>query len=228
MDTTPDPTFYSTPRFVTHIDDNAITNLRQYYDAFLPKKGTILDFCSSWVSHYPVSIEKAVDEGELVVLGLGMNEEEMGANNLMGGKEGKKRWGCRDLNVRPEVVLPGGDSGEGGGVELDASTCVVSVDYLTRPVEVLSSLRRLTRVGGSVHLVVSNRCFPTKAVGRWLRVSEEKRLEMVGDYLWWSGWRDIEVVEVVKQGSWMKDPLWVVRGRNVDEGTEMGGGKSEL
>ena len=172
-------------------------------------------------------MEEAVDAGELVVVGLGMNEGEMRANSLMNSRSGRgdgkeavegRRWAIRDLNVEPEVVLPDNQG------KLDASTCVVSVDYLTRPVEVLASLRALTNEEGSVHLVVSNRCFPTKAVGRWLRISEEKRLEMVGDYLWWSGWREIEVVEVVKQGSWMKDPLWVVRARNVEDS----GGKSEL
>ena len=115
-----------------------------------------------------------------------------------------------------------------GKEELDASTCVVSVDYLTRPVEVLRSLRGVTNEGGSVHLVVSNRCFPTKAVGRWLRVSEEKRLEMVGDYLWWSGWRDIEVVVVVRAGE--LDEGSVVGGEREEcgRGGEVGGGKSEL
>jgi len=46
-----------------------------------------------------------------------------------------------------------------------------------------------------VHLVVSNRCFPSKVVGRWLRVDEEERLRMVGDYLWFSGWRGVNVGE---------------------------------
>lgn len=79
-----------------------------------------------------------------------------------------------------------------------------------------------------VHLVVSNRCFPSKVVGRWLRVDEEERLRMVGDYLWFSGWRGVEVVEVcdggVREGAgWFGfgggrvDPLWVVRGVNVGE-----------
>ena len=47
-------------------------------------------------------------------------------------------------------------------------------------------------------------------VGRWLRINEEERLNMVGDYLHWAGWKDIEIVSVV-QASWLKDPLWVVR-----------------
>ena len=60
---------------------------------------------------------------------------------------------------------------------------------------------------------------------------------MVGDYLWWSGWREVEVVTVcdgkAEEGAgWLggllgvgrRDPLWVVRGRNVvgsgEEGRE--------
>ena len=69
---------------------------------------------------------------------------------------------------------------------------------------------------------------------------------MVGDYLWWSGWRDVEVVTVCDGkgtaggdgagwfgmiiGGGGVDPLWVVRGRNVDgeEGGSGGGEKGEL
>ena len=50
---------------------------------------------------------------------------------------------------------------------------------------------------------------------------------MVGDYLWFSGWREVEIVEVCdgrgRVGGlrgWMGgglDPLWVVRGVKVGE-----------
>ncbi|KAI7154863.1 hypothetical protein KC349_g7375 [Hortaea werneckii] len=79
---------------------------------------------------------------------------------------------------------------------LDATTCVVSTDYLTQPLTVFSSLLRITKPGGSVHLTVSNRCFPTKAIARWLQVDEEERLQMVGDYLFFAGWKGIEIVEL--------------------------------
>jgi hypothetical protein len=204
-----DTSFYRVPRFVTHIDDNAIHNLRRYYSDVLPRKGRILDFCSSWVSHYPPEVEKAAQSGNLEILGTGMNQSELSMNPVLNA------WSIQDLNDDPDVRLPLTQAAQ-EGIELDASTCVVSVDYLTKPVDVLSSIRRRTSIGGKVHLAISNRCFPTKVVGRWLKISEDQRLEMVGEYLWWSGWRDIEIVTVV-EGTWMKDPLWVVRGTNVQQ-----------
>lgn len=48
-----DTLFYSAPRFVTHIDDQAIRALTKYYSQVLPPSNTpavaILDMCSSWV-----------------------------------------------------------------------------------------------------------------------------------------------------------------------------------
>lgn len=215
MDAGNDSSFYLPPRFVTHIDDNAISNLKKYYDAELPRQGTILDFCSSWVSHYPPDVFKAAKrrgehvakaeqdnaESALVVYGTGMNEAELKANPILW------KWTVQDLNQDPIVHLA-------DEIELDASTCVVSIDYLTKPVEVLKGVLAQTKEGGRVHLAISNRCFPTKAVGRWLKVDEQDRLEMVGDYLYWAGWRNIEIVEVVK-GGFLYDPLWVVRAKKV-------------
>lgn len=136
-----------------------------------------------------------------------------------------RRWWVQDLNVTPELappahLIPPLPIEEDVDGVFDATTCVVSIDYLTSPVRVLQSVRKLTRRGGTVHLVVSNRCFPTKAVGRWLKVGEEERLEMVGDYLWWAGWRELEIVEIVKAGRGWRggDPLWVVRGVKTGEG----------
>ena len=203
MDPGNDPSFYTVARFVTHIDDNAIINVKKYYDQVLPRQGRILDFCSSWISHYPPDIEKSASEGSLEVFGMGMNKSELSKNRVL------KDWTVQDLNEDPEVKLP-----ESTARKLDASTCVVSIDYLTKPVEVLHSIRQQTNEGGKVHLIISNRCFPTKAVGRWLKIDEEGRLEMVGDYLWWSGWRNIEILTLV-EGSWTKDPLWAVRAENV-------------
>ena len=216
---------------MTHIDDAAIATLREYYDTTLPRQGRILDFCSSWVSHYPESVEKAAEKGDVKVIGMGMNKAELDANEVL--NSGKL---ILDLNETPNIAealqkaqLVSQDDGE----KLDASTNVVSTDYLTQPVEVLRSLREVTRSGGTVHLTISNRCFPTKAINRWLRVDETERLLMVGDFLHFAGWHNIEIVELSNgkadesgdskpaEGlqafmammgmSGRRDPLWVVR-----------------
>lgn len=236
QDASPDTSFYSSPRFVTHIDDAAIASLRQYYATVLPRKGRILDFCSSWISHYPDSISQAAQTGDLQVTGMGMNEKEIAANTVL--NNGRL---LIDLNSDPDVATALRSSNLLGSGQLDASTCVVSIDYLTNPVSVLASVREATKSGGSVHLTISNRCFPTKAMSRWLRVDEDERLQMVGDFLHFAGWKKIEIVELSDgkvqepQGSevgdgkmqanslqglfgWMgmnrRDPLWVVRAVN--------------
>jgi hypothetical protein len=62
-----------------------------------------------------------------------------------------------------------------------------------------------------------------------MEVDERLRLEMVGDYLWFAGWREVEIITVVGKGEGGgggllgmlgmgtsgRDPVWVVRGRNV-------------
>ncbi|GAM84780.1 hypothetical protein ANO11243_027810 [Dothideomycetidae sp. 11243] len=224
-DSSPDTSFYGPARFVTHIDDAAIASLQTYYATALPVKGRILDFCSSWISHYPPSVTAAASNGALQIIGTGMNAAELQRNEVLNA--GRL---VRDLNATPSIppeVATGGT--------LDAATCVVSIDYLTQPVEVLQSLRGMMKLDGMVHLVVSNRCFPTKAVARWLRVSEQERLLMVADYLHFAGWTGIEILdlkagertddqggdaqrgfkELMRSfGMGADDPLWVVRGRN--------------
>lgn len=238
QDSKPDTNFYSSPRFVTHIDDLAIASLRDYYSTVLPTKGRILDFCSSWISHYPPETAAAAQKGSLQITGMGMNQAELAANDVLNA--GRL---LVDLNEDPDIAKalasqnPSSTSSS-SEEKLDASTCVVSIDYLTSPVPLLASLRSATKTGGTVHLVISNRCFPTKAISRWLRVGEGERLQMVGDFLHFAGWKGIEIVEVSDgrvhregegegevpsglQGLFgmigmggRRDPLWVVRGVN--------------
>lgn len=199
----------------------------------------------SWISHYPRSVSEAAQSGDLHIIGMGMNKEELAANPVL---RADSRL-TTDLNVEPDIhkALSGAqlistDNNDSNN-KLTASTCVVSIDYLTNPLKVLESLRRATAPGGTVHLAISNRCFPTKVVSRWLRISEEERLQMVGDYLHFSGWKKIEIVELsdgsveenggggnnegnASQGlaslmrfvgvGMSRDPLWIVRATRQD------------
>lgn len=177
-DETDDDDFYDRPRYVAHIDDAAIARLTNYFATSIPRKGRVLDFCTSWHSWYPDEYVAAVQDGELEVHGIGMNRPELQKNKLFEGHLG--RAVVADLNKSPDIHLQLSKDGKGGAPRFDCATCTVSIDYLNKPVEVLSSLRECMNEGGTVHLVISNRCFPTKAVRIWLELDTEERLQLVG------------------------------------------------
>ena len=57
LDPSDDALFYDYPRFVTHVDDRFIQQLKELYRLKLNPGSTILDLMSSWVSHLPEEIE---------------------------------------------------------------------------------------------------------------------------------------------------------------------------
>jgi len=209
MDESTDDQFYTSPRFVNHIDDQAIAALKNYYEQALPHRGRILDLCSSWVSHFSPELDDAVSKKELQVTGVGMNKRELEANQSL------TEFLVRDLNTVDNPC-------QGLEPGYDAVTCVVSIDYMTKPLELLHAVNKVTAPGGRIHLAISNRCFPTKAVGRWLKLNEDQRLNMVGDYLWFSGWKEPEIVTLKHAAGWT-DPLWIVTAVKAEDT-----GKSEL
>jgi SAM-dependent methyltransferase len=143
MDESSDAIFYDSPRLVTHIDDPAISALTKYYSEHLKDGDDVLDICSSWVSHYPNDWKGGK------VVGLGMNEYELKNNPQL------TEYVVKDLNE--EAVLPFEDA------SFDKVTCVVSVDYLNKPLPIFKEIGRVLRPGGQCFISMSNRCFPTKA-----------------------------------------------------------------
>ena len=162
-DETPDEDFYRTPRLVTHIDDRAIAAVTQLYREFFPPGGEILDLMSSWVSHLPPEVEYHR------VIGLGMNEVELRRNERLDS------YLVQNLNTNPR--LPFGDG------DFDGAGICVSIDYLTRPIEVLREVGRVLKVGAPLVISFSNRCFPTKAVAIWHQLDDEGRMRLVERYL---------------------------------------------
>ncbi len=162
-DEAPDEEFYALPRFVTHIDDRAIAAVTQLYRAFFPPGGEIVDLMSSWISHLPPEVSYSR------VIGLGMNEAELRRN------ESLDAYVVQNLNSVPE--LPFGDR------EFDGCGICVSIDYLTRPVEVLREVGRVLKVGSSTIISFSNRCFPSKAVAVWHQLDDRGHMRLVERYL---------------------------------------------
>lgn len=154
-----DAAFYAPPRFVTHIDDAAIEAVGRLYEQ-LGIADDVLDLMGSWVSHFRAA------PARLTV--LGMNAEELAANPQAAATI------VHDLNANPR--LPFADD------SFDDAVCCVSVDYLTRPLEVFADVARVLRPGGRFVCTFSNRCFPTKAIRGWLLTTDEQHCEIVGEY----------------------------------------------
>jgi len=195
-----DSAFYDSPRFVTHIDDNAIKALTKFYEAELPKSGqndvAVLDICSSWISHLP----KNYSAGRIA--GLGMNEQELKANDAL------TEYTVRDLNVDP--TLPYEDN------SFDAVLNAVSVDYMTKPLQLFREIERVLKPGGMAIMSFSNRCFPTKAISVWTQTGDPDHVLIVGSYFHYSGGfespkaKDISPAPTFWGGG---DPMYVVYGR---------------
>jgi SAM-dependent methyltransferase len=115
----------------------------------------VLDLMSGCSSHLPES-------ARFDVIGLGLNAEELERNPQL------SRRVVHDLNRDP--VLPFADG------EFDAVICAVSIEYFTRPVEVLREAKRVTRPGGKVVTLFSHRWFPGKEILPWPELHPFERL----------------------------------------------------
>jgi SAM-dependent methyltransferase len=193
LDNSEDTAFYNTPRFVTHIDDVAISSLTEYYRSEFSKLAAaadnnnnninnkeldVLDLCSSWISHLPEDISYGK------VVGLGMNAEELEANKQL------TDFVVQDLNKDPLLS-------EFEDNSFDVICNVVSVDYLTKPLEMFQEMHRVLRPGGAALMSFSNRCFQTKAIAMWLQADDIGRLTIVASYFHYSAaWASIEAFDI--------------------------------
>ena len=195
--------FYAQPRFVKHIDDDAIKALTKYYGTVfpsVPKEGdepvALLDVCSSWISHYPAEY---VASDNLKISGLGMNEDELKKNPIL------TDYAVRDLNEDP--TLPYEDN------TFDVVTNAVSVDYLTKPLEMMKEVQRVLKPGGLAVMSFSNRCFPTKAVSVWTATGDLDHIWIVGSYFHFAGGFARLVAEDISPKPGKTDPMYVVFAR---------------
>lgn len=136
---------------------------------------------------------------------------------------------CRNANP----TLPYEDN------SFDVVTCVVSIDYLTKPIEVLKEVnacdslhvmclsylstiansssfiekvRRVLRPGGKVVISQSNRCFPSKAVALWLEMNDRQHLELINGYLKYAGFGEAQAYDITASvpGERFNDPMFIV------------------
>ncbi len=191
QDESDDARFYTEARFVTHIDDATIAALTEVYREQLTPGCDVLDLMSSWISHLPEGIAYGR------VAGLGMNADELDGNPRL------TEHVVHDLNAEPELPFE--------PASFDAVINAVSVQYLTRPVEVFRSVARVLRPGGLHLIATSHRLFPTKAIRAWHVLPPEERMRVLAAYFERAG--GYEAPSLLDRSPEGADPLWVVMAR---------------
>ncbi len=161
-----DAAFYREPRFVDHLDAVALAALQELHGRFLAPGIAILDLMASCNSHLGAT-------GEFTVCGLGMNAAEMARNPHL------TEHRVHDLNEQPRLPYP--------DASFDLVLCALSVEYLTRPVEVFADIARVLKPGGTFLVTFSERWFPPKAIRVWSELHPFERMGLVLDYLRHSG-----------------------------------------
>lgn len=188
-DESPDELFYDEPRFVAHIDQATIDALTAYYREFVPPGSRVLDLMSSWISHLPD------DVGYGHISGLGMNATEL--------RDNKRLDDFAVQNLNDEPVLPYAQA------SFDRVLIAVSVQYLTRPVEVMRSVHDALADDGAICIAMSHRLFPTKAIAAFQQLPARDRIQLVGHYLDRAGFTDVAFEDRSPENA---DPLWLVIG----------------
>lgn len=118
---------------------------------------------SSWISHLPEEVSY------YRIVGLGMNEVELKKNTRL------DEYVIQNLNRDPK--LPFADA------EFDGVGMCISIDYLTRPVEVVREVGRVLKAGSPAIISFSNRCFPDKEVAIWHGLDDQGHVRLVEEYL---------------------------------------------
>jgi len=196
MDESPDTSMYSEPRFVNHLDDVSLARLTSAYQSFFaaaPPGFSVLDLCSSWVSHFPQDMSK---DARVVVHGL--NQREVAAN-----MKATERF-VQDLNENPKLPLEDNS--------FDFVTNALSVQYITDPRAMFSEMNRVLRPGGVAMVAFSHRTFIEKAVNVWAKETYdgEGHVHLISRYFQHgpvNGWKNVSSFDVSPSNG---DPMWLV------------------
>jgi SAM-dependent methyltransferase len=163
-----DSRFYAVDRLVNHIDDLALETVERIIGTLIvERRPALLDLMAGWNSHLPETLNPSR------VVGLGLNTNELARNAAVTEPV------IHDLNREPR--LPFDDE------SFDVVLNTLSVDYLTRPIEVFRDVARVLKPGGLFLVIFSNRMFPQKAVKIWRESSESVRVDLVRTYFARSG-----------------------------------------
>ena len=194
VDESPDQIFYSSPKFVHHLDSNFRSKLTSLYKKHIRNDSVVLDLMSSWVSHLPL------DAKYKKVIGHGLNQSEL-ANN----KQLDSYW-VQDLNT--DYIIPLEDK------SVDYVLVVAGWQYLQYPESITSEIGRILNNDGKLIISFSNRAFWHKTPNIWREGSYEDHFEYIKLILKSQDWDNIELVndihktnKLLQFAGIMKDPF---------------------
>jgi SAM-dependent methyltransferase len=163
-----DRLFYKKDRFVSHLDSVALATVEKVIgELVVEDHSVILDLMAGWDSHIPNGLQPSR------VVGLGLNERELKENRVLTERV------IHDLNKKPILPFPSNT--------FDVILNTVSVDYMTKPVEIFREVGRTLKPGGLFLVLFSNRFFPEKVVKAWQEAGEEERIILVEEFFTLAG-----------------------------------------
>jgi SAM-dependent methyltransferase len=160
LDERDDFLFWGKPRMVVHNDMQFAIRLEKLYRERLPIGSSILDLGASCTTFLP-------DIPFARVVGLGMNMEELDANEALTERL------VQDLNAYCSLPFP--------DESFDAVICSGTLHYLRNPEAVLAEVRRVLRPSGAAIISFSDRFFDSKAFSAWRSRGTLARCDLVAE-----------------------------------------------
>ena len=178
-DESDDSLFYSSPKFVYHLDSNFRRNLSELYEKEIENNSSVLDLMSSWDSYLPKNIKYKK------VIGHGLNKEELAKNKAF-----EDYW-IQNFNIDQKIPLD--------NETVDCCLMVAAWQYLQYPEKIAKEIARILNQNGKFIIAFSNRAFWHKAPNIWTYSNEEERIEYVRNILVKNGFYEPTIIKKFTQ-----------------------------
>ena len=126
--------FYSSPKFVYHLDSNFRKELTNIYNKEICSNSTVLDLMSSWDSYLPTT------KSYKKVIGHGLNKEELDRNKYF-----DKYW-IQNFNKDQNIPLE--------SESIDYCLMVAAWQYLQYPENIATEISRILKSNGKLVLEI--------------------------------------------------------------------------
>ena len=194
-DETDDAEFYSTPKFVYHLDANFRKNLSLLYEKEIQTNSSVVDLMSSWDSYLPKNIKFKK------VIGHGLNKEELNRNRAF------DNYWIQNFNENQKIPLEDNS--------IDYCLMVAAWQYLQYPEKIAEEISRVLNKKGKFIISFSNRAFWHKAPNIWTYSSENERINYVRNVLLANGFSEPRVVKKFTEENLLlpflnRDPFYCV------------------